>query len=319
MEISILQDLWSHLVWPLARIFFFVALGLIVASTIESMKWTDSLAALARPLTRLGNLSPIIGASFSMAFISGVSANTMLSEALAAGSLSKKELVLANLFNSLPRYFLHLPTIFFLTFSLIQTAALIYICITFVAAILQTIGVIVASRLLLAATVATDSPVPPRKRPTLPEALRRSLARLRRRIPRIALFLIPAYVLFFILGRIGIFDRLQALFASTWLLSWLAPQSLGIVILHVSAEFSAGLAAASAMLADNSLSSRDVVLALLAGNIISTPIRALRHQLPYYMGIFPRSLAIELVAISQITRSFCVILAGACYYYVSLP
>jgi hypothetical protein len=113
MEYALLQDLWSQLCWPLIRIVFFVALGLIVANLIESLKWTNHLAALARPLIRFGNLSAITGASFTMAFVSGVSANTMLSEALEKGQLEKKEMFLANLFNSLPRYFLHLPTVFF--------------------------------------------------------------------------------------------------------------------------------------------------------------------------------------------------------------
>ena len=68
----------------------------------------------------------------------------------------------------------------------------------------------------------------------------------------------------------------------------------------------------------NSLEIREIVLALLAGNILAAPIRALRHQLPYYMGIFPPRLAMELVVMSQIVRAVCVILIGFCYYSVTL-
>ncbi len=131
MEYTFFSEIWAQLVWPLMRILFFVAIGLIAANLIESLKWTNHLAALARPLIRLGNLSAITGASFSMAFVSGVSANTMLAEALDKDQLEKKEMVLANLFNSLPRYFLHLPTVFFLTVPLIKGAAVIYVGITF--------------------------------------------------------------------------------------------------------------------------------------------------------------------------------------------
>ena len=129
--------------------------------------------------------------------------------------------------------------------------------------------------------------------------------------------MVPVYVLFFILSRFGIFDRLEEIFAGAWFLSWLHPQSLGIVILHVTAEFSAGLAAASVLLANNSLGIREVVLALLAGNILASPIRAIRHQLPYYMGIFPPRLAVELVALSQVVRAACVIIIGFIYYHYS--
>ena len=65
MDYQLLAEIWSQLLWPLTRILFFVALGLVVANLIESLRWTNHLAALARPLIRIGNLSAISGASFS--------------------------------------------------------------------------------------------------------------------------------------------------------------------------------------------------------------------------------------------------------------
>ena len=319
MEYPLLAEIWSQLLWPLTRILFFVALGLVVANLIESLKWTNHLAALARPLIRLGNLSAVTGASFSMAFVSGVSANTTLAEALDQGKLEKKEMILANLFNSLPRYFLHLPTVFFLTVPLIKGAAVIYVGITFLASLLQTLAVVGVSRMVLK---KPETPVSlsqeKDKKTSLRGALETSLKRLKKRMRKIVVFMVPVYVLFFLLSRSGFFDQVEELFASAWFLSWLNPQSLGIVILHVTAEFSAGLAAASALLAENSLGIRDVVLALLAGNILAAPIRAVRHQLPYYMGIFPPRLAMELVAMSQVVRAGCVIIIGFCYYSFTL-
>lgn len=315
MEYTFYSEIWAQLLWPLLRILFFVAIGLIVASLIESLKWTNHLATLARPLIKLGNLSTITGASFSMAFVSGVSANTMLAEALDKEQLQKKEMVLANLFNSLPRYFLHLPTVFFLTVPLIKGAAVIYVGITFLAALLQTLLIVAVSRVMLPKPPVEVIPTQNKKeRVTWRQAVDKSLKRLKKRMRKICLFMVPVYTLFFILSRFGIFDILEELFANAWLLSWLHPQSLGIVILHVTAEFSAGLAAASVLLANNSLGIREVVLALLTGNILAAPVRAIRHQLPYYMGIFPPKLAMELVTLSQVVRAACVVIIGCCYY-----
>lgn len=315
MEYTLFSDIWAHLLWPLVRILFFVAIGLVVANLIESLKWTNHLATLARPLIRIGNLSAITGASFSMAFVSGVSANTMLAEALDKKQLQKKEMVLANLFNSLPRYFLHLPTVFFLTVPLIKGAAIIYVGITFFAALLQTMAVVAVSRIVLPKPAQAVNTAPHNKDTiTWRQAIEKSLKRLKKRMKKICLFMVPVYTLFFVLSRFGIFDRLEEIFAGAWFLSWLHPQSLGIVILHVTTEFSAGLAAASVLLAENSLTIREVVLALLAGNILAAPIRAIRHQLPYYMGIFPAKLAVELVVLSQLVRAACVIIIGFCYY-----
>ncbi len=319
MEENFLLQIWGQMIWPLLRIIFFVSLGIVVANLIESMNWTNRLAVLARPLIRLGRLSPITGASFSMAFVSGVSANTMLAEAFDKGQLAKREMILANLFNSLPRFFLHLPTVFFLTLPFIGGAALMYVGITLGAAVLQTGLVVAGSRLLLPPRLEEEEIEIQKKRETTwKEALAKSFKRLKKRMKKIMLFLVPVYIAFFVLSRLGIFHQLEVLFAKAWFLSWLHPQSLGIVLMHVTVEFSAGLAAASVLLADNSLGQRDIVLALIAGNILAAPIRAVRHQLPYYIGIFPSQLAVQLVGISQVARACCVIVVGYCFYLATM-
>ncbi|HIJ79225.1 MAG: hypothetical protein OEY01_09430 [Desulfobulbaceae bacterium] len=317
-----IAPLWVQLVWPLVRIMLLVSVGIVAANFIEALNWTHRLALLARPLIRLGRLSAITGASFSMAFFSGVSANTMLAEAYDQGRIAKKELVLANLFNSLPRFFLHLPTVFFLTAPFIKGAAVLYVGITFGAAALQTMLVVVAGRLLMArpmTVAAAPEPSAERKKISWRQAFDRSWLRFRKRIPKVLGFIVPIYIIFYLLSRYGIFKRLEELIAAkAWFLAWLDPKSLSIVILHVTAEFSAGLAAAGVMLADNSLGYREVVLALLAGNVLASPVRALRHQFPYYVGIFTPRLAAELVGLSQAFRIGCIVLVGGGYYFYTL-
>jgi hypothetical protein len=316
MAQDILTHLWPQIILPIARIALFITLGLFVANFIESLNWTHRLAALVRPLLRIGRLSAVTGASFSVAFISGVSANTMLAEAYDKGQMGKTELYLANLFNSAPRFFLHLPTVFFLTAPMIKTGAILYVGLTFTASVLQTFLVVIVGRLLLSASDGADYVASPEQRKTSwRDALVKSFKRLKKRIGKVLLFMIPVYILFFLLNRYGLFTRLEEYIAAeAWFLSWLNPQSLGIVVLHVTTEFSAGLAAASVLLAENSLTTKEVVLALLVGNILSTPIRAIRHQLPYYTGIYSPQLALQLVGVSQLVRALCVILVALCYY-----
>jgi len=243
----------------------------------------------------------------------------MLSEAFDKGKMSKKELVLANLFNSLPRFFLHLPTTFFLTVPLIKAAALLYVGLTFAAAILQTILVVLGGRILLPENDGSCQ-LPPQQqaRTSWKMAVVTSAKRLKKRLGKVLLFMIPVYLLFFLFTRYGLFTMVEEFIsAKVWFLSWLNPQSLGIVVLHVTTEFSAGLTAASVLLAQNSLTVKEVVLALLVGNILSTPIRAIRHQMPYYSGIYSPQLALELVGISQVARALCVVVVAVIYYYLT--
>jgi hypothetical protein len=319
MEQELITALWPQVVLPIIRITFFITVGLFIANFIESLNWTHRLATIARPLIRIGRLSEITGASFSMAFFSGVSANTMLAEAFDKGQMSKKELILANLFNSLPRFFLHLPTVFFLTAPLIKMAAVLYVSLTFSAAVLQTLLVLLCGRIFLSENrQSCDIPLPDKVKTSWRGAVTKSIKRLKKRMGKILLFMIPVYLLFFLLNRYGLFNQIEEFIATkAWFLSWLNPQSLGIVVLHVTTEFSAGLTAASVLLAQNSLTYKEVILALLVGNVLSTPIRAIRHQFPYYSGIFSPKLAMELVGVSQVMRAFCVILVGVIYYFVA--
>ncbi|MDW7774091.1 MAG: hypothetical protein SCH71_14490 [Desulfobulbaceae bacterium] len=314
--------LWNGLLWPLTRLLFFVSLGVMAGNFIEALNWTHRVADIVRPLVRMGRFSSVSGAGFSMAFFSGVAANTMLAEAHDQGKLSKLELVLANLFNSLPRFFLHLPTVFFLAAPLIKGAALIYVGITLTAAALQTGLVVLAGSFLLPPQGTAGKEGGEKEETetvTVRQALEKSWQRFQKRIMIILRFTVPAYVLFFFLNFFGFFEHAQNFLADhVSFLAWLHPRTLGIVALHLTAEFAAGLAAAGALLDASSISYRDVVLALLAGNVLSSPIRALRHQFPYYVGIFNLKLAMELIIVSQIFRAICIMLVTVIYYFFTV-
>lgn len=321
---DILSQLWPSLLWPLIRLICFISIGLLIANFIEALNWTGKIATLARPLIKFGNLSDTAGASFSMALFSGVSANTMLSEAYQKQNIAKKELILSNLFNSLPTYFLHLPTVFFITAPLIKSAAIIYVGITFGAAIFRTVTIVILSRFILPQNNNTELTLPKGTKTTSNRidwqgALQKSWKRFKKRIRKIIRFTIPIYILVFLMHRAGIFTVLETSMAEHLsFLSWLTPQSIGIITLHVAAEFTAGLAVAGALLQEGSMNYREVVLALLVGNVLSSPVRAIRHQLPYYAGIFQPKVAVELIIYNQIFRIGSLILMGCIYYFITL-
>jgi len=291
---------------PLSSLLLSVSVGLFVGTLIEALQWTRAVAKVAQPLVRLGRLKDVAGASFSLAFFSGAAANTMLAEAHERGDITRREVVLSNLFNSLPTYFLHLPTLFFIAAPFIGPAAGYYVSLTVLAALLRTLGIVLLGRLTL---------------PPLPEgcvscllaedvrwnwraALDKTMKRFKRRLPRMIFYTIPIYVVFFFLKRWGVFDQLEVFMAEhVSFLSWLPPQAMGIIAFHVAAETTAGYAAAGALVQTGGLATKDLVLALLVGNILSSPVRAVRHQFPYYAGIFKPGLALKLIISNQVLRA----------------
>jgi hypothetical protein len=92
------------------------------------------------------------------------------------------------------------------------------------------------------------------------------------------------------------------------------------MVLHVAAEFTAGLATAGALLDAGKLAVSDLILALLIGNILSSPMRAFRHQFPYYAGIFKPRLALLLMAYNQSLRVASMVLVTTGFFlYTYLP
>jgi len=312
--------LWHGLGWPLTRLVFFISLGLLIGNIIESLNWTHRVAAIAAPVVRRAHLSDVTGASFSMAFFSSVTANTMLSEAYEQGSISRKELVFANLFNSLPVYFLHLPTLFFLAVPMLKGVAFIYVGLTLSAAFLRTVLILVIGRITLPAREehCVSCKLEENRVSDVSQALSKAWLRFKQRIRRILIFTIPIYIAVFMLNRYGMFKLIQEWLAGhVGFLSWLRPEGLGVVALQLTAEISAGLAAAGALLDNGSLDVRGVVLALIAGNVLSSPMRAVRHQFPFYAGIFKPKLATELIVYNQLFRTGSMIIVGVLYYFLS--
>lgn len=315
-----LAQLWDALIWPLAKLTLFISLGLLIGQMIEALNWTRAVAAAVSPLLRLGRLSDTAGASFSLAFFSGVSANSLLAEAYDQGRISRRELIMSNLFNSLPTYFLHLPSVFLILVPLIGVAAGVYLALNVTAALLRTLFVLLFSRVVLpppaercvSCRLEENSPV------TFLDALKKAKQRFKDRIGRILSVIVPIYVLFFLLNSWGAFTAAERFVTDhlDWL-SWLPPQAVGVIVLQMVAEFSAGAAAAGALLAAGSLTQKEVVLALLIGNILSSPMRAVRHQFPYYAGIFKPGLAAKLIFWNQCLRGLSLTFMGVLYYLLA--
>jgi hypothetical protein len=312
------QELWHNLVWPLVRLCFFISLGVFIGNFIEALNWTRFIARLAYPLIKFAHLKEISGASFSVAFFSGVTANTMLAESYEQGQLSKKELILSNLFNALPTYFLHLPTTFFIIAPLIKKAAIPYFFLTISSAFLRTFFIVFLARLLLPVPEKYDKhySLPDKTGFDLKKTLKKTWKRFGKRMRKILSFTVPIYLLVFFLHHLGAFQYLEKIVADyITILSWLPPQALSIIALQLAAEFTAGLAAAGALLDSGALIIKEVVLALVIGNILSSPMRALRHQFPYYAGIYKPALALRLILYNQGLRIGSLMLMALSYWY----
>lgn len=312
--------LWSGLLWPLTRLMFFVSVGLFVGILIETLNWTRYVAVLASPLARFGRLKDISAASFSMAFFSGLTANNMLAEAYDKGQLSDKELVFSNLFNSFPTFCLHLPSLYGLIigyFAFSPQTGWTYVVLTAGAALIRTTSIVLVGHFVL--PPLPEGCVPCRleeaeeKRVKI-HPLARALARFRKRLPRIAYITVPIFTIIFFAKQLGLFHWIEHSLGDTlFIFTFLPPEAIGVIAVYVLGEIHGGLATAAGLLSDGILDSGQVILALLVANFLSSPMRAFRHQFPYYAGIFRPKMALKLISINQTLRAASIALVGIGY------
>lgn len=308
-----LESLWPRLLRPLLFTLAYITGGLLLGQLIEGLGWSARLGSLAWPLIRRAQLPREAGLAFSAAFASGVAANTLLFTSWQEGRLDRRQLVASNLLNaSLPAYFLHLPTTFFVVYALLGRAALVYFGLTLLAAILRTLGVVAFSRAFLP-PASPQSGQQPGPRPAWGELWSQTWSKFLTRLKRLLMIVLPVYLVVFLLAQGGFFAWLGKA-AAGWVSSAVLPvETMSVVVFAVVAEFNSGFAAAGALLHSGGLDFKGVVLALLIGNMLATPVRALRHQLPHYMGIFSPKLGLELLSIGQGLRVLSVLAVTVAY------
>lgn len=308
-----------RLLLPLTRLLAFITVGLAVGQIIEALGWTARMGRLGAPLFRFARLGRHCSAAFSAAFVSGTTANAMLYDFWQDGKISRYQLILTNLANQLPAFFLHLPTTVFIVLPLTGWAGGLYFTLTFLAALLRFLLVLLWGNRRPAVHIdpsASDNTADGSEK-TIPSMRSILMQKLPRRLMSVATYVVPIYVAVFLLSHAGLFDWTRQWFAQWVVTSFVPVEALSLVVLSFAAEYTSGFAAAGAMLQEGVLSTKQAVLALLIGNVVAFPIRALRHQLPRLMGIFAPKLGMQLLVLGQGFRISSLVVVGAVFYLIN--
>jgi len=310
----------TKLIWPLTRLMFFITVGLVAGQMIEAAGWTKKLAIVAAPLFRFGNLGERCSAAFTTAFFSGAAANAMLTEFYNEGKISRKQLFLSNFVNQAPAFFLHLPTTFFIVIPLTRWAGALYFLLTFTAMVFRCAIFLIYGHFQKDMRTNSNEYKSDTAEKHGHKAKTGVWASVRQKLPGritdIAIYVLPIYVAVYVINALGWFEITRQWLAEYVTGVFIPMESLSLVILSFAAEFTSGFAAAGALMDAGALTVKQTVLALLIGNIVAFPVRAVRHQLPRYMGIFAPKMGLQLLLMGQSFRVLSLMLAGVVYYFV---
>ncbi|MCP4717352.1 MAG: nucleoside recognition protein [Deltaproteobacteria bacterium] len=315
---------WPRKCWLLLELGIFITIGVIAAQILEVSGAVKYLAVLAWPVTRLGGLGKETGPAFLMAFQSGAVANGMLVSSRNDGSIDNRQLYTSVLVVSCLSLFAHLPTYVGPLLGVIKAEATIALfSVRFAAIIVEIVAVLLISNLLLrpwlAGRATQSSPVQdPAGTEAAQNIIDRGLSRhanrmktgfwlqvwrrSRRTLKRLLIFLIPSYACMALLEFYGFFSWLTDAVPGLFTLSFLPPQAM-VIIPSQAMSLYTGATLAGGFLDDGTLSSWQVVLILLAGSIITAPVRTFKHALPTYIAILGPRPGLTMAICAQVLRS----------------
>jgi hypothetical protein len=296
------RRLYSRLLLPLLRLTLAVGVGLLLGIIIENAGLAGRIGRLFAPLLRFGHLKEPSALAFTTAFFSAVSASTILMNAYQDQTISRRELVISALILTFPAFFAHLPSMFFIITPFVGILGLYYLLILLAADMLRTAGFLLAARLSLPSYRPTPVQTA-QERLAWPQIWQDTKKKFLSRLYNILVITIPIFVLVFLAQEGGAFEWLRGHLTGSLKGIRLPVEAFSILAFSLAAETTGGFAAAGAFLTSQALSPGVVLFTLVLGTILSSPMRAVRHQLPHYLGIYTPALGLKLMVLSQVFRT----------------
>ncbi|HEY9205784.1 MAG TPA: nucleoside recognition domain-containing protein [Candidatus Methanoperedens sp.] len=274
-------------------------LGIVLMELLIELGWIQKLGYVTAPFMRFGHLREEVGVSFLVSFGSPTAGNSMIAQLNKKGLIDNKETLLSSLVTSFPATFIFLRDLLPVLAILLGTTGLIYLGIVVGVGFLRTAITLVAGRIILPPKepIVIRQELKKKKLGTaFKNAISFSLAPLERIIPT----MIVAAIIVFQLIDIGFFDVISAYLKDIPVLKYLPPQGLPVIAAWFASNIGAYTIAGN-LLAEGIMSSREIVITLLVGRVLSSIVR-LRFTVPYYTGIFSPKLGMQVMLLSTLMQ-----------------
>jgi hypothetical protein len=277
-------------------------LGVFLAELIVALKMMEKVAFLARPITQFAHLRQECGASFMTAFLSPVSANSMLASYYDSNFINKTELFIASMMTSFPAIVMHWRSMLPVLIPLLGFTGVQYFCILMLVGLVQTLLIILSGRLLLQENNEILEDQIHSERPPMKDAVSMSLMTSTRTIKRIIFSTVPTTFVVFLLIGVGFLDVLTSHLSAIASYFPVPAEGLSIIVAQF-ANFLAAQTIAGNLLSQGILSSREIILALLVGDILSSILTIFRILMPYYVGIFGFKIGMQIMILATAIRT----------------
>ncbi len=299
---------WPRKLMVLVDLLFVISLGVIIGQMLDSSGLVNLLAVITLPITKLGKLAPNIGAAFITAFQSGAAANSMLVTARDSSGLSRRELYVSVLVISCISLFAHLPSTLPAVVAVLGVkAALIMYGVRCAAIFAEIIVLLLVSRVMAkGCKLGGNIPLAIPSRVSLKvfgtgKFWRDVWKKSKFTLKRVCLFMIPTFILLVVLEKMEVFQLLVDSMPWVFKSGLLPPQAAAIIPAQAMNLYN-GAMTASVFLDSGVITLRQAILILLAGTMITAPIRTFKHAMPTYVAVLGARMGATLAVTAQVLR-----------------
>ena len=274
-------------------------IGIVLMELLIELGWIQKLGFMTAPFMRFGHLQEEVGVGFLASFGSPTAGNSMIADLNKKGLIDRKETLIASLVTSFPATFIFVRDLLPVLIVLLGTTGLIYLGIVVAIGLLRTAITLIIGHILL----------PPKKplairqeinKKKFAHAFKSALSASSKPARRIIPAMVIAAIIVFQLIDIRFFDMISVYMKGLPLLGYLPPEGMPVIAAWFASNAGA-YTIAGRLLADGILSSREIIIVLLTGRVLSSLVR-LRFTIPYYTGIFSPGLGMQIMLTSLLMQ-----------------
>ncbi len=280
-----------------------ISFGILLGWILEAAGAVRFLGRLAAPVIRFAKLPSVCASSFVISIASQKAAGAMLSSAYSNKEISRRSLILGAAANSFPGALIKLRVAAPLLIATLGVAGIAYVAFTVAGSALVLAVVMAGGRiwrrsehdLVIEQGASGENPAAKEK-----TSWRIAWQRWRQLLPKVLAVAVPVYTIVAILNEKGVFSKLATKFPPQ-LEGFLPPEAMAVMVMQM-ASTTRAVPVAKKFIDSGALTPAALFFALVAGYVVSLPLRVVRRNLPSALSLYPGRNGVWIIVISQVPR-----------------
>ncbi len=279
------------------KISIIVLITMFIVNYIMNTDIMKKFSNFLSPILKRLKINPLSISSILTCFFSPTVGYSILAEGLKENKINEKEIIGTSLANSFPSVLSHTFTFFIpVVVPILGWTGVLYVLIRLGVALTKTImGFVYLSIISEGCSFEMPEVNKLNKKENAKKSFKSTLRFAKRLIP--IMFFMMTLVIY--LSKIGFFDYVERFVEPITNLLNLNP-NVGILALTEVMNVQAAIVMAGGFLNENILTSKEVLIGLIIGNVLTFSTRYVKHSLPLQVSLFGAKLGTKIVMINAV-------------------